>query len=111
MLCNHYYIFFFILGPSGIPKKEKSSLPSAPDLQLDWLSSSTDSDGSESSDTDDDSGIEVLSVQCKPQLSESNPVVVDLTQESDEEVRPNPIIVNTTSHAQGNKNFKGNLSF
>jgi hypothetical protein len=34
--------------------------PSAPDLQLDWLSSSSDSD-----DTDDDSGIEVVSVQYK----------------------------------------------
>ena len=34
--------------------------PSAPDLQLDWLSSSSDSD-----DTDDDSGIEVVGVQYK----------------------------------------------
>jgi hypothetical protein len=34
--------------------------PSAPDLQLDWLSSSSDSD-----DTDDDSGIEVVGVKYK----------------------------------------------
>ncbi|KAK6635573.1 hypothetical protein RUM44_000826 [Polyplax serrata] len=91
-------------GPSGVPKKETSGLPSAPDLQLDWLSSSTDSsNASESSDTDDDSGIEVLSVQCKQQMDETKPVVVDLTQESDEEMRQNHTTHQTTinhSHSQ-----------
>jgi hypothetical protein len=39
--------------------------PSAPDLQLDWLSSSSDSD-----DTDDDSGIEVVSVKYQQQSAQ-----------------------------------------
>jgi hypothetical protein len=38
---------------------------SAPDLQLDWLSSSSDSD-----DTDDDSGIEVVSVKYQQQSAQ-----------------------------------------
>jgi hypothetical protein len=49
-----------VAGPSGMQAQSIGDGPSAPDLQLDWLSSSSDSD-----DTDDDSGIEVVSVQCK----------------------------------------------
>lgn len=61
-------------GPStlGMPH---SGEPNVPDLQLDWLSST------DSSDAED--GIEVILVQKKP---ESKPVVVDLTQESDDDV-------------------------
>lgn len=47
-------------GPSGMQAQSIEDGPSAPDLQLDWLSSSSDSD-----DTDDDSGIEVVSVKYK----------------------------------------------
>lgn len=71
-------------GPSGtqVPHSMVEDGPSAPDLQLDWLSSSSDSD-----DTDDDSGIEVVSVQYKQSAQPRDPVtVVDLTQESDEEM-------------------------
>jgi hypothetical protein len=39
--------------------------PSAPELQLDWPSSSSDSD-----DTDDDSGIEVVSVKYQQQSAQ-----------------------------------------
>ncbi|KAG8283294.1 hypothetical protein J6590_021194 [Homalodisca vitripennis] len=63
--------------------------PLAPDLQLDWLSST---------ESDDDSGIEVLSVQYNNSNNTNNssstsgrPVqVVDLTQESDEEMLYQP---------------------
>ncbi|PSN55498.1 hypothetical protein C0J52_02588 [Blattella germanica] len=64
-----------INSPSGTASRGVEDGPSAPDLQLDWLSSSSESD------TDDDSGIEVVSVQYK-----QAPPVVDLTQESDEEM-------------------------
>lgn len=50
-------------GPSGMQTQSIGDGPSAPDLQMDWLSSSSDSD-----DTDDDSGIEVVSVQYKQSL-------------------------------------------
>jgi hypothetical protein len=49
-----------MVGPSGTQSQTIENGPSAPDLQLDWLSSSSDSD-----DTDDDSGIEVVGVQYK----------------------------------------------
>nr|CAD7404286.1 unnamed protein product [Timema cristinae] len=71
-------------GPSGhsnrlVERCAEDDGPSAPDLQLDWLTSDSDSED----ESDDDSGIEVVSVQCKQQ----QPVqVVDLTQESDEEM-------------------------
>ncbi|XP_063241298.1 uncharacterized protein LOC134541647 [Bacillus rossius redtenbacheri] len=66
-------------GPSGVPGRDRCADdgPTAPDLQLDWLSSSD-------SDTDDDSGIEVVAVQCRQPPRQ--PVVVDLTQESDDEM-------------------------
>jgi hypothetical protein len=53
-------IVHVVVGPSGVQAQSVEDGPSAPDLQLDWLSSSSDSD-----DTDDDSGIEVVSVQYK----------------------------------------------
>lgn len=59
------YITSFHTGPSGLQQnrscEQPEDGPSAPDLQLDWLTSSSDSD-----DTDDDSGIEVVSVQYNP---------------------------------------------
>nr|CAD7196408.1 unnamed protein product [Timema douglasi] len=70
-------------GPSGhsnrlVERCTEDDGPSAPDLQLDWLTSDSDSED----ESDDDSGIEVVSVQCKQQPVQ----VVDLTQESDEEM-------------------------
>lgn len=70
-------------GPSGMQAQSIEDGPSAPDLQLDWLSSSSDSD-----DTDDDSGIEVVSVKYKQSAQRDPVAVVDLTQESDEEMFP-----------------------
>ena len=52
-------------GPSGMQAQANEDGPSAPDLQLDWLSSSSDSD-----DTDDDSGIEVVSVKYQQQSAQ-----------------------------------------
>ncbi|XP_066993989.2 E3 ubiquitin-protein ligase Arkadia [Anabrus simplex] len=76
-------------GPSGLQRslhecEQPEDGPSAPDLQLDWLTSSSDSD-----DTDDDSGIEVIGgVQYKQPTPQHPVTVVDLTQESDEEMFP-----------------------
>lgn len=55
----------FVAGPSGMQAQANEDGPSAPDLQLDWLSSSSDSD-----DTDDDSGIEVVSVKYQQQSAQ-----------------------------------------
>lgn len=62
-------------GPSGVCRTRTSQQPSAPDLQLDWISS-------DSSDNED--GLEVLMVR-----NNAKPEVVDLTQEPDEDVIPN----------------------
>jgi hypothetical protein len=53
-------VVIIVAGPSGTQSQGIEDGPSAPDLQLDWLSSSSDSD-----DTDDDSGIEDVSVKYK----------------------------------------------
>jgi hypothetical protein len=53
-------VIVIMAGPSGTQSQGIEDGPTAPDLQLDWLSSSSDSD-----DTDDDSGIEVVSVKYK----------------------------------------------
>ena len=63
--CYDYSWFCFVAGPSGMQAQANEDGPSAPDLQLDWLSSSSDSD-----DTDDDSGIEVVSVKYQQQSAQ-----------------------------------------
>lgn len=61
-----HFIYSLILGVS-----HTEDAPLAPDLQLDWLSST------ESDHSDDDSGIEVLSVQYNSSNNNNNNISVN----------------------------------